>query len=133
MLLLDNQEFTSIYTTNAPSLENRLFFTDSDPGQEDAAFISRGVHNLQEINTLSEAGYMIRTTVDGGPAKSWIPLQYSDVEKNTIITDTTAGEWSSLLVVGSGISSSIISSTKEIDTSNSQKVSSSEDIILQEK
>ena len=75
----------------------------------------------------------VRTTVDGGPAKSWIPLQYSDVEKNTIITDTTAGEWSSLLVVGSGISSSIISSTKEIDTSNSQKVSSSEDIILQEK
>ena len=70
----------------------------------------------------------------GGPLQSHVLLQYSGVEQLTI-TDPTAGEFCSHIIVGRDISSTIVigCSTKEIDTSNSQKVSSSEDIILQEK
>ena len=67
MFLLNNDNLSPIYTTNAPSLENRLLFTNNSiPGAADAAFLSRNVSQLQAINTLSEAGYMIRTRVDAG-------------------------------------------------------------------
>ena len=67
MFLLDNEELTPFYTLNAPSLENRLMFTEnSSPGADDAAFLSRDVSQFQEINVLSEAGYLIRTRVDAG-------------------------------------------------------------------
>jgi len=67
MFLLNNDDLSPFYTLNAPSLENRLMFTNnSNPGADDAAFLSRSVTQLQEINALSEAGYMIRTRVDAG-------------------------------------------------------------------
>lgn len=67
MFLLNNDDLTPFYTLNAPNLENRLMFTNnSNPSDNDAAFLSRDISDFQEINTLSEAGYMIRTRVDGG-------------------------------------------------------------------
>lgn len=66
MFLLNNADLIPFYTINAPSLENRLMFTNSTPGATDAAFLSRDINDFQEINTLAEAGYMIRTRVDAG-------------------------------------------------------------------
>ena len=66
MFLLNNSDLIPLYTNNAPSLENRLMFTNSSPGQEDAAFISIDVYDWQDINIQAEAGYMIRTRVDAG-------------------------------------------------------------------
>jgi hypothetical protein len=66
MFLLNNANLNSIYTSNAPNLENRLMFTNSTAGSADAAFLTENVNNFQEINSLSEAGYMLRTRVDVG-------------------------------------------------------------------
>lgn len=68
VFLHNNDNITGIYTANAPSLENKLIFTNGVPGQADAAFVMR--NNIQadfnEINALAEDGYMIRTRVDAG-------------------------------------------------------------------
>ncbi|MEJ6694896.1 MAG: Ca2+-dependent phosphoinositide-specific phospholipase C [Chitinophagales bacterium] len=69
VFLLNNQGITTqIYTSGAPSLENKLLFTNGVPGDADAAFLLRNSisASLSEINQLAAQGYMIRTRVDAG-------------------------------------------------------------------
>jgi hypothetical protein len=68
MFLHNNDNIHATYTNGAPSLENKLIFTNGNPGDPDAAFVMRnGVgSSLAEIKQLVEDGYMVRTRVDGG-------------------------------------------------------------------
>lgn len=64
--LVDTGESRDIYTEGAPALEGRLFFTSSEPGRPDAAFL-RIDDSLEEPEALldaAEAGYLIRTRTD---------------------------------------------------------------------
>jgi hypothetical protein len=64
----NNTNITNTYRVGAPSLENKLIFTNSSPGEPDAAFMLRNSINssLNDINQLADLGYMIRTRVDAG-------------------------------------------------------------------
>lgn len=65
MFLLDNKR--DEYLDGHPSLEGRVAFTPSEPGQPDAAFVKvndpRG-ENLAKIEDLVTRGYMVRTRAD---------------------------------------------------------------------
>lgn len=65
MFLLDNKR--DEYVQGHPSLEGRVAFAPSEPGQPDAAFIKRNDptgENLAEIQQLVRAGYVVRTRAD---------------------------------------------------------------------
>ncbi|WP_334143389.1 phosphatidylinositol-specific phospholipase C1-like protein [Rhabdothermincola sp.] len=65
MFLLDNKR--DEYVQGHPSLEGRVAFTPSEPGQPDAAFIKRNDplgENLAQIQELVRAGYVVRTRAD---------------------------------------------------------------------
>ena len=47
-----------------PSLRGRILFTNSKPGQPDAAFIERNDDSAGEIAALVRQGYLIRTRTD---------------------------------------------------------------------
>jgi hypothetical protein len=67
--LMDNEPgpIRDAYTAGGPSLQGRVIFTNSRPGQPDAAFIKRneprGV-NTAQIQALVRAGYLVRTRSD---------------------------------------------------------------------
>jgi hypothetical protein len=66
--LIDNEGAVNrIYAAGRPNLEGRVMFTNSVPGQPDAAFIKRndpeGANNAQ-IQQLVRDGYLIRTRSD---------------------------------------------------------------------
>jgi hypothetical protein len=69
VFLLDNDPgaIRNAYTAGRPSLEGRVIFTNSRPGQPDAAFIKRneprGV-NTAQIQDLVRQGYLVRTRSD---------------------------------------------------------------------
>jgi Phosphoinositide phospholipase C, Ca2+-dependent len=69
LFLLDNDPgpIRTAYTAGRPNLEGRVIFTNSRPGQPDAAFIKRneprGV-NTAQIQELVRAGYLVRTRSD---------------------------------------------------------------------
>jgi hypothetical protein len=67
MFLMDNGgAFRTRYLTGHPGLQGRVVFTNSTPGQPDAAFVE---HNDSldeaEIQSLVLAGYVVRTRADG--------------------------------------------------------------------
>jgi hypothetical protein len=65
MFLLDNKR--DEYVAGHPSLEGRVAFAPSSPGQPDAAFIKRNDplgENLAEIQQLVRDGYVVRTRAD---------------------------------------------------------------------
>jgi hypothetical protein len=68
VFLHNNNNITNIYTMGAPSLENKLLFTNGTPGDDDAAFVmSNQIEStFGEINILAEQGYLIRTRSDAG-------------------------------------------------------------------
>ncbi|MCB0509347.1 MAG: hypothetical protein KDC82_01200 [Bacteroidetes bacterium] len=68
MFLHNNDDINSIYLAGNPSLENKLIFTNSDPGNDDAAFIMRNSVNASymQIQDLVAQGYIIRTRADEG-------------------------------------------------------------------
>jgi hypothetical protein len=69
VFLLDNDPgaIRNAYRAGRPSLEGRVIFTNSRPGQPDAAFIKRneprGV-NTAQIQDLVRQGYLVRTRSD---------------------------------------------------------------------
>jgi hypothetical protein len=69
VFLLDNDPgaIRDAYRAGRPSLEGRVIFTNSRPGQPDAAFIKRneprGV-NTAQIQDLVRQGYLVRTRSD---------------------------------------------------------------------
>lgn len=52
------------YLAGHPSLRGRVLFTNTDPGQEDAAFVERDKGTALEIDALVKKGYLIRTRSD---------------------------------------------------------------------
>lgn len=68
VFVFNEKSINSIYTANAPSLENRLIFTEANPGDDHAAFLIYNdvMADFNLINQYSAEGYMIRTRVDGG-------------------------------------------------------------------
>ncbi|MGH8977846.1 MAG: phosphatidylinositol-specific phospholipase C1-like protein [Acidimicrobiia bacterium] len=68
MFLMDNAgSFRTDYLAGHPSLAGRVLFTNSSPGQPDAAFVKRNDPtgpNLAEIQALVRAGYVVRTRAD---------------------------------------------------------------------
>ncbi len=65
MFLLDNKR--DDYRTGHPSLEGRVAFTPSTPGQPDAAFIKQNDPtgaNTAQIQAWVAAGYVVRTRAD---------------------------------------------------------------------
>jgi hypothetical protein len=69
VFLLDNDPgaIRNAYTAGRPSLEGRVIFTNSRPGQPDAAFIKRNEPrgaNTAQIQELVRQGYLVRTRSD---------------------------------------------------------------------
>jgi hypothetical protein len=53
-----------VYLEGHPSLRGRVIFTNSTPGQSDAAFIERNDGPADEITALVRQGYLIRARTD---------------------------------------------------------------------
>jgi len=71
MFMLDNKRDT--YVIGHPTLEGRVAFTPSSPGQPDAAFIKQNNPlgaNTALIQGYVTAGYMVRTRADGPHTQS---------------------------------------------------------------
>jgi hypothetical protein len=69
MFLMDNDPgpISAAYTAGRPSLQGRVLFTNSRPGRPDAAFVKRNEPtgaNLEQIQALVRAGYVVRTRSD---------------------------------------------------------------------
>jgi Phosphoinositide phospholipase C, Ca2+-dependent len=69
LFLLDNDPgpIRTAYTAGRPSLEGRVIFTNSRPGQPDAAFVKRNEPrgaNTVQIQELVRSGYLVRTRSD---------------------------------------------------------------------
>lgn len=65
MFLFDQKNINNIYRQGSPSLEGKLVFTDSNPGDPDGAFVKRNNVNSSDIQNLVEQGYLVRTMVGG--------------------------------------------------------------------
>jgi hypothetical protein len=67
MFLMDNGEpYRSRYLAGHPGLEGRMIFTNSEPGQPDAAFVKRNdaIGSEADIRALVAEGYVVRTRSD---------------------------------------------------------------------
>lgn len=64
--LVDTGDARDVYTADAPSLEDKLFFTSSEPGRPDAAFLRMDISTEEQpaLDEAAEAGYLIRTRTD---------------------------------------------------------------------
>lgn len=64
--LVDTGAARETYVEDSPALEDRLFFTSSEPGRPDAAFVrvDDSLADRAELAALAEAGYLIRTRTD---------------------------------------------------------------------
>jgi hypothetical protein len=66
LFLMDNKGgYRTNYLSGHPNLENRVLFTNADPGDPDAAFVERNDSSDAGIPGLVEAGYVVRTRADG--------------------------------------------------------------------
>lgn len=66
MFLMDNSGgYRTSYLDGHPTLEGRVMFTNSSPGQPDAAFVKRNDPFSSDISDLVAAGYVVRTRSDG--------------------------------------------------------------------
>jgi hypothetical protein len=64
VFLMDQRPVGPVYLEGHPSLRGRLIFTNSTPGQPDAAFLERNDGPAEEISNLVQQGYLIRTRTD---------------------------------------------------------------------
>lgn len=67
MFLMDNAgSYRTRYLSGHPGLQGRVLFTNSNPGNADAAFVERNdaVGSRTEIQSLVRAGYVVRTRAD---------------------------------------------------------------------
>jgi hypothetical protein len=64
LFLMDQKPSGPIYTAGHPSLKGRILFTNSSPGQPDAAFVEENEAPADEINSLVNRGYIVRARAD---------------------------------------------------------------------
>ncbi len=64
VFLLYMKRSAPAYLAGHPSLHGRVLFTNSDPGQADAAFVERDNGTPAVIDSLVKAGYLVRTRSD---------------------------------------------------------------------
>lgn len=64
VFLMDQRPVGPVYLEGHPSLRGRVLFTNSTPGQPDAAFIERNEGPADEIANLVRQGYLIRARTD---------------------------------------------------------------------
>ena len=67
LFLMDNGgRYRDLYRAAAPSLEGRVLFTNSTPGDPDAAFVkvNESIGNVTTIQKLVADGYVVRTRSD---------------------------------------------------------------------
>jgi len=64
VFLLDQRPVGPVYLAGHPSLRGRVLFTNSEPGQPDAAFIERNDGPTADITSLVRKGYLIRARTD---------------------------------------------------------------------
>lgn len=67
MFLMDNGgSYRTTYVAGRPSLQGRVLFTNSNPGQADAAFVERNdaKGSFADIQSLVRRGYVVRTRAD---------------------------------------------------------------------
>jgi hypothetical protein len=64
VFLLYIKKSAPAYLAGHPSLHGRVLFTNSDPGQPDAAFVERDNGSPEAITALVKAGYLVRTRSD---------------------------------------------------------------------
>jgi hypothetical protein len=66
VFLLDQRKVETVYTEGHPSLKGRVFFTNAEPGQPDAAFTEQNDGSKETIDALVKQGYLVRTRTDEG-------------------------------------------------------------------
>lgn len=64
LFLLDQRQVSAAYLQGHPSLRGRVLFTNSTPGDPDAAFVERNDGPASEITNLVKQGYLVRTRTD---------------------------------------------------------------------
>jgi Phosphoinositide phospholipase C, Ca2+-dependent len=64
IFLMDQRSVGSVYLAGHPSLRGRVLFTNSEPGEPDAAFIERNDGPTVDITSLVRKGYLIRARTD---------------------------------------------------------------------
>jgi len=64
LFLLDNEGKRDTYIAGHPSLQGRAIFTNSTPGEPDAAFVKLNDPFDPSIPTVVSAGYLVRTRAD---------------------------------------------------------------------
>ncbi len=66
MFIMNNANLRDDYIDMRPSLEGRMMFTNSTPGQPDAAFVKvdTAPGNVEYIQSLVADGYVVRTRAD---------------------------------------------------------------------
>lgn len=77
LFALDNGgEIRELYLEGHPSLRGRVLFTDSSPGEPEAAFMKRNdpVGSLEEIQDLVSRGYIVRTRSDADTLEARLGL-----------------------------------------------------------
>jgi hypothetical protein len=72
LFTLDNGGFRDLYLTGHPSLEGRVMFTPSEPGQDDAAFakLNDPVGDKDAIAAALAANMIVRTRADADTAQA---------------------------------------------------------------
>lgn len=64
IFLMDQKNAGPAYTAGHPVLQGRVLFTNSDPGQPDAAFVEQNEGTPQAIDQLVREGYIVRARAD---------------------------------------------------------------------
>jgi Phosphoinositide phospholipase C, Ca2+-dependent len=64
VFLMDQRPVGPVYLVGHPSLRGRVIFTNSEPGEPDAAFIERNEGPAADISSLVRKGYLIRARTD---------------------------------------------------------------------
>ena len=64
LFLMDQHDVGPVYLEGHPSLRGRVIFTNSEPGNSDAAFLERNDGPAGEIAALVRKGYLVRTRTD---------------------------------------------------------------------
>jgi hypothetical protein len=64
VFLMDQRPVGPVYLAGHPALRGRVLFTNSEPGEPDAAFIERNDGPADDITSLVRKGYLIRARTD---------------------------------------------------------------------